>query len=548
MPYDIIFDKKVLAFLDKEKQNINDYIGKYNELIDESEYFKRGVFTHYNATVIAKSLDTQGFFRAQHFINLNSENPKKIETREQLEDFLNEEKARILSNPELQKTFGGIDSQLNKNRELRAFQEYLSDNREIITKLEDIGLFMQEIWKHCCIKHKDKYDALMSKIKAVKEKTETIKTQAKSEQTLWEKVIEIYNRRFHVPFRLKITNMVDAILGEAPELAFEFSEGDNSQTLEREEILQVLSTGERKAFYILNFIFDIEARKKEKANTLIVIDDIADSFDYKNKYSIVQYLKEISEHDNFKQLILTHNFDFFRTIESRFVEYKSCFFAHRNEEGISLKQAVGIKNIFVKDWKKYFVTSPKKQIASIPFMRNIIEYTKGEADEDYKKLTSLLHVQPETSSFTKESLYDIYEKLFGQLKEKPNDRTSSDRVIEIIYTEADNSLNDTNDSNLETKIVLSIAARLKAEQYMIGQIGEPTFTNNIEKNQTTALLGKFSENNQNKQNEINVLEDIVLMTPENIHLNSFMYEPIIDMSSEHLKEIYRKIKEISEIT
>jgi len=28
---------------------------------------------------------------------------------------------------------------------------------------------------------------------------------------------------------------------------------------------------------------------------------------------------------------------------------------------------------------------------------------------------------------------------------------------------------------------------------------------------------------------------VVLMTPENIHLNSFMYEPIIDMSDEHLK-------------
>lgn len=29
-----------------------------------------------------------------------------------------------------------------------------------------------------------------------------------------------------------------------------------------------------------------------------------------------------------------------------------------------------------------------------------------------------------------------------------------------------------------------------------------------------------------------------MMTPENIHLNSFMYEPILDMSYDHLKKLY----------
>jgi hypothetical protein len=31
---------------------------------------------------------------------------------------------------------------------------------------------------------------------------------------------------------------------------------------------------------------------------------------------------------------------------------------------------------------------------------------------------------------------------------------------------------------------------------------------------------------------------VVLMTPENIHVNSFMYEPILDMSDEHLRKLY----------
>ena len=31
------------------------------------------------------------------------------------------------------------------------------------------------------------------------------------------------------------------------------------------------------------------------------------------------------------------------------------------------------------------------------------------------------------------------------------------------------------------------------------------------------------------------------MTPESIHINSFMYEPILDMSDEHLRKLYTDV-------
>ena len=34
------------------------------------------------------------------------------------------------------------------------------------------------------------------------------------------------------------------------------------------------------------------------------------------------------------------------------------------------------------------------------------------------------------------------------------------------------------------------------------------------------------------------------MTPENIHINSFMFEPILDLSDNHLKKLYCKLKEL----
>src|SRR3546814_7691765 len=162
-----------------------------------------------------------------------------------------------------------------------------------------------------------------------------------------------------------------------PKLGFTFKELGDRKDVEKDALLEVLSTGELIAFYILNIIFEIRAREKAGQKTLIIVDDVADSFDYKNKYAIIQYLKDISENDNFRQVILTHNFDFFRTIQSRFVSYKSCFMVTRKEGGIEVNKAVGVKNIFVKDWKIRFGNVPRKRIASIPFMRNLVEFTKA---------------------------------------------------------------------------------------------------------------------------------------------------------------------------
>ena len=39
-----------------------------------------------------------------------------------------------------------------------------------------------------------------------------------------------------------------------------------------------------------------------------------------------------------------------------------------------------------------------------------------------------------------------------------------------------------------------------------------------------------------------LLDKISLMTPENIHINTFMYEPLIDMSIIHLVKLYELVK------
>jgi uncharacterized membrane protein YkoI len=394
----------VKGFLETKdfKKAIGDYIKKYNELLAASTYFKKGVFNYYNAAQIAKQLADNGFFAAKHTVNLNAAEKREITTQKELEDLIACEKDAISKDKDLRKKFAEIEKLIQKNVTVREFEAYLLDHEDLLTKFANMAEFRQEIWKAYIDARFDHYRTLLEKYQAAEARRREIQEQAEKERTQWEEVIDIFNTRFVVPFKLQAANKVDVILGqqEILSLGFIFSDGIDQAPVDRAALLQTLSTGEKKALYVLNVLFEIEVRKKAAQDTLIVVDDIADSFDYKNKYAIIQYLMDISECPHFRQIILTHNFDFFRTVESRFVGYKNCLMASKTGTGVALEKAAGIKNVFIKDWKIAFYADAKKKIASIAFMRNLMEYTRGSTDPGYVKLTSLLHWKPDSHAIT----------------------------------------------------------------------------------------------------------------------------------------------------
>ena len=79
---------------------------------------------------------------------------------------------------------------------------------------------------------------------------------------------------------------------------------------------------------------------------------------------------------------------------------------------------------------------------------------------------------------------------------------------------------------------------------MIEKINDWTFVNEITTNQTIKLFEQYKSLFPNETEQLNILDEVNLITPENIHLNSFMYEPILDMSEEFLKKLYNKIKNL----
>lgn len=210
----------------------------------------------------------------------------------------------------------------------------------------------------------------------------------------------------------------------------------------------------------------------------------------------------------------------------------------KTTQGVALLGAVGVRNVFVKVWKPGFYTDRRMKVCCIPFMRNLIEYTRDDADADYIKLTSLLHWKSDSNLITVADLDVVYGRLFttdGQSLD------GTELVLDLIGAEAKTCLQAPEGINFENKVVLAIATRLQAEKYMAAKINDAVWLASLNENQTPALLSRYRALFSSEDENIRVLQKVTLMTPENIHLNSFMYEPILDMSDQHLRRLYSDV-------
>lgn len=251
--YDTIFNDAVLKAIGGTDLAglIEAYTKQYNALLAKSVFFKKGTFDYYNAGEIAKSLATHGFFKAKHTVRLyGASEPKEIADRKELEAVIEKEKAAILSDPDLRKTFEAIFKKLTTNAALREFAQYVSqpENEAILSRLDNVEAFRQDVFKSYIKVNEVAYLDLIAKIEAARTQEEELGAAALAEKTRWSTVIDIFNDRFVVPFKLEVNNAVDVILGRdpVPELGFKYRDGDEETMVDRGHLLDALSTGEKR--------------------------------------------------------------------------------------------------------------------------------------------------------------------------------------------------------------------------------------------------------------------------------------------------------------
>ena len=542
----------------KTAELIEEYENKYRELIDKSLYMQQGIIDHNNYGNISNALNTNGFFAANNEVILKAKDGSTsitLKEQKELDDLIKKEKEKVLNSEEIKELFEKINKAISKNKDTQAFNAFLQTHQDIIVEYKNIDLFKKKVWVKAFLYYEHLLDELIDDYNKAQEDLKKLRNVARKQVTDWEKALDLFKERFFVPFSIEPSNQEDVILNmELPSFKYIFSDSRGKKEVTKENLLNVLSTGERRAYYILNMIFQILVAKKQGKECLVVFDDISESFDYKNKYAIIEYISDISEFTDtndeklFKILLLTHNFDFYRTVSSRITKPGNSFIAFVDSDKIKLEKGQYTKNIFMH-YKNSLVTkySDNIMIASIPFVRNLIEYTEGDDNEDYLTLTSVLHYKENTREITLNQIQDIFNKYW--YKKEPITFAASrenELVYDILMQESE-KITDIEKLEIENKLILSMAIRLIGEAYMQNKIisdlsNGQDILNNIfsKKNQSAWLIKEYKKHIND--GAMNTLEIVAMITPENIHLNSFMFEPILDMSLKHLYKIYNDIK------
>lgn len=557
IPYSVIFDDTVLKKIKDTKfqEGIRDFITSSDEIYSSFEYLEKGNLTLPKLKDLKKSLVKDAFFVKQNKVILSGQDA--ITNSEALEQHISNIETKIQQTP----AYKAIENLLNDSKGI-VLKDIIETNPEIIgfLALDKLQTLKKCLWGSYIRHNSILFEELCDKYNDFSEAIDALEI----DDTPWKKALDIFNQRFTVPFMMNVVNLKGAIIGESvPQVEFSLKKGDTVKTIDRSKLekLDTLSQGEKRALYLLNIIFDIEQIKNTGEETLLVIDDIADSFDYKNKYAIIEYLYELAQVSNIYMLILTHNFDFYRTVASRLsVNRSNRLIADYSNDVLKLEVEYYQDKPF-KNWKN----NPKEKdiFALLPFVRNLIEYGVDQnishTGEDFLFLTSLLHEKQDSRRITFGDIEPLYKHYAGVTQFDASVGTDV-VVLSKLYSVCDDIT--TFDTKLENKIVLSIGIRHKAEEYIIQQIHNYTGQLSWRKNKqnyrgTNVEFMNFVQNNGNQTRElfngykqfgdadkIKILNEVNIMTPEHIHVNSFMYEPILDMDIVELHRLYHTIKNL----
>lgn len=557
IPYASIFDSTVVKKIrdSKFQKGVINFLSSSEEIYKSFAFLEKGYLTLPKLKDLRKSLEKDAFFVKDNHLYLSGK--ESVTNISELDQYISEVENKILQLPE----YHEIEKLLSDSKGI-ILKDIIETHPEIIEYLLDdkLDILRKSFWASYIESNKSIFDDLCRKYRSFSDAIDAMPI----DDTPWRRALDIFNQRFSVPFFMTVSNLKGAIIGESvPHVEFTFTNGKDTKTMDRKHLeeLNTLSQGEKRALYLLNIIFDLEQLKASKKEVLLVVDDIADSFDYKNKYAIIEYLYEMAQENNFYMLILTHNYDFHRTVSSRLGiarEYR--LMADVNKSKLILE-----KELYQNQPFEYWKNKPTEKyiLALIPFVRNLIKYgidkNVSNTGEDFKYLTSLLHEKYDTHSITFADIEPLYKEYMG-VKNFDDSVDLTKSVLDNLYSICDDITYA--DVKLENKIILAIGIRHKAEKFMISEIesyagqikwckhkqskmkSSSEYLDGVKdsKNQTRELFNGYSQFGDSEK--VTVLNEVNIMTPEHIHINSFMYEPILDMDIEELLNLYQRVKSL----
>lgn len=530
-----LFNEKVETIISSSE--FVDKCNNYNSYIDielDKEVFNSG-FTFDSLQKLLKEFNTNSFFKAGHKVVLKS---KGEMGENELLNYINSIVKKVYGSDEAQKLFNEAKSVLDKNPNTRKLILTIKENPRHLKEISNLTNFKKNVIFTKMNGHKDLIDNLRNELEEYRNALEGIVKEAESATETWKKVLDNYNSRFITnKFDVEIENLTDAVLDLKPPVFKRKIKGTNQEITT--EIFKRFSSGEKRAVLILNLMFEIELRKNKQFT--LVLDDVSDSFDYKNKYAIIECLKDFSELSNIQLIILTHNFDFYRSLRIALKDtLQSKLLAYSNDGQVTLYDA---RQKHFEDYSYYSNWKNNGKlidfISIIPFLRNIVQLEKNSKEPDYQELTKLLHYNSDLEN----KIFADFESITNKYNIKANFDLNQ-KYLSCIKTKAEEIINSAaiNETNLQEKVVLGIFIRLFTDKYMwnkyVEKYGIDPEVSDV-KNQSRYLYNLIS--NDIDENKKSILLTAFTIAPSFVHINSFMFEPLIDVGTEKLIDISKKV-------
>lgn len=495
------------------KESVTNYINIVNKRIKE-ELFDDN-FDENNCLSFLDTIKKQGYLSKEKHRGLIIQD-REYYNFEELEELFKNTITKIIENPEV----------LEKNRELLKTIGNSTESIPIKKEIIDNPILVKELslGRKELIRIALKNSGLQTKywigiLENTRKELKKVLNKVKSKKSYFEKAIDIYKKRFHPVFDIEIVNKQESMLGlEMPYISFKHRSNPN-YVLEEEKLYEILSSGEKTTLNIIKFIVEYISNKNN--NPIIVLDDIVETFDYSNRYAFIEYINDMVK-DEVTIIILTHNFEFYKTLSSRIPSLRRLT-AFVDKKGIVNIQKN--KNIFRNMENILNITNEESIYFAIPYLRE----AKYILKEDTTILTACLHYKEITKKLILEDILNFFPSYELKIDVK---KSYLDGLKEIA-----NKIKDFDEFDLAKKTILSIGCRIFLEEKIIND--NFSLVEKIKENQFANLKNIYE--NQLEDNVIQLMEKVQLSTPEFIHGNAFMYEPLVDIDGKYLMEIYNEI-------
>ncbi len=553
-----LFDTGVIKELNDEtfRKEINDYKKtiefKYGD--EFKDIFKSG-FGIESLRKVVNSAKENHFFSAGHKLLMNNKNYDE----NAVDDLIKEIDTKVYGSPESINAIGKLSSKLDQ-KNMESLKAFVTGNKEYIPNLLDYRDFFAKV-----IVDDIGFDLVnnfaMEK-KNLDKKINDIQEKALKERNQWDDTVEEFNKEFSsLGFTAKIENENTLLKDSIPKIVL--TDISNGKPLPP-DMHKRLSNGEKNALRILNYIFDIKRAQSTGKNVLVVLDDIADSFDYKNKSAFIDYISEFvstktKEVSNFTQFIIfTHSFDVYRDIIDitkdnlvPLMAYKKTINSIGGDVYLVKDKGCRFHIIDINRWLGQ--KDPIKFFAYLPFARIIYQIEeKTQKSKIVIDLNSLIHFplsdSPKTFKDAEEMVNEDIKSLKAEEKFAPfpiSNEFAYKNTFDVLKDLA-LKIDSLEESDLDKKILLATFIRQTIEKISIERLAECGVVledKSIRKNQTRELVDLYI--NKISKDEISKKDNAFLNTSLSIansylHINNLLEGPLVDYGPFELISIKNK--------